>query len=105
MRICVSNGLSVRYHGRFPPMLSCASSVNGFSKYSERAVAQDAIARIRHPGSKRAFRDIHVPKLLSFERNIKKISFTSQGSFESIGGNLPGHFTEASFDRQIESGN
>jgi len=30
----------------------------------------------RHPGSNRAFRDFHVPKLLSIEQNIKKISYS-----------------------------
>jgi len=30
----------------------------------------------RHPGSNRAFRDFHVPKLLSLEQNIKKTSYS-----------------------------
>ncbi len=35
----------------------------------------------RHPGSKRAFRDIHVPKLLDTLRNIKKLSYDCAGHF------------------------
>ena len=44
---------------------------------------------IRRPSSERAFRDIHVPKLLGIERNIKKISYDFARHFANILRNLP----------------
>lgn len=52
-----------------------SAAADRFSKHSGEAAKPDAAARIRHPGSKRAFRDIRVPKLLTYERNVKKILF------------------------------
>ncbi len=52
------------------------ASGNGFSKiFRQSNIRRTQPPAIRHPGSLRAFGDIHVTKLLFFERNIKKISF------------------------------
>ena len=52
---------------------------------------------IRHPGSLRAFRAIHVPKLLGLERNIKKISYDFARHFENILRNLPDKVNKYTF--------
>ena len=52
------------------------ASGNGFSKiFRQSNIRRTQPPAIRHPGSLRAFGDIHVTKLLFAERNIKKISF------------------------------
>ena len=58
---------------------SYPASADGFSIYSGIVVETDATPAIRHPGSERAFQDIHVLKLLDCGWNIKKISSSFAG--------------------------
>ena len=52
------------------------ASGNGFSKiFRQSNIRRTQPPAIRHPGSLRAFGDIHVTTLLMIGRNIKKISF------------------------------
>ncbi|MDE7285197.1 MAG: hypothetical protein K2N85_16685 [Lachnospiraceae bacterium] len=69
--------------------LSLASEY-GFSKYSGDVVV-DGRNRPQFAiwAKTRAFRDIHVPKLLDIRRNIKKISYSSVRHFLNIMRNLP----------------
>ena len=61
-----------------------------------------ATARHSHPCSLRAFRDIHVPKLLKLERNIKKISFSCTGRLRECFVHYAIYgFTKAPFDTRI----
>ncbi|MDE6737651.1 MAG: hypothetical protein K2K07_00955, partial [Lachnospiraceae bacterium] len=50
-----------------------------FLKYSGEVEEADATVLYARPCAFRAFRDIHVPKLLGIERNIKKISHDCAG--------------------------
>ena len=61
------------------------ASGNGFSKiFRQSNIRRTQPPAIRHPGSLRAFGDIHVTKLLFVERNIKKISFSFTMQWKSM---------------------
>jgi len=52
-----------------------AAAANGFLNILGKLWYATQPPSIRHPGSFRALRDIHVTKLLVFEQNIKKSQF------------------------------
>lgn len=61
---------------------SCPAPPYGFSKYSGGGwEMRTKPPSIRHPGSFRAFRDVHVPEFLDIGRNIRKPHMPPQDDF------------------------
>ena len=70
----------VRYKifiGRLHKIFPCADLGKWiFQIFCQRYDMRTQPPDTRHPGSNRAFRDFHVPKLPGLEQNIKKISYS-----------------------------
>ena len=62
-----------------------------FLNIPARLCKRTKLPSIRHPGLLRAFRDIHVPKFMSIERNIKKISYDSARQLRE-------HFVQSAYE-------